>query len=200
MINKKIVSLLFFLFLITPTFSQKENTKKWKFAFQLDNRFSSIRNNNITIFGTKAGLQYKNLTRFGIGTSFLLSPVSIEYFNKKFKVQETNTINFWYVSFFNDWILYKSNNWECFVTEQIGTGNPSFTKEVNDEIISDVNVGLFLNEFLGQVNYKINNWLGAGAGFGYRNVLNGNPQLKTTFKAPIYIAKIIVYPERFFKK
>lgn len=200
MINKQLILLLFISTVTTLTFSQVESQKKWKFAFQLDNRFSSIRKNDITIFGAKAGIQYRNLTRFGIGTSFLLAPVSIEYFNKKFKVQETNTINFWYVSFFNDWILYKSNHWECFVTEQIGTGNPSFTKEVNDEIISDANVGLFLNEISGQVNYKINNWIGIGTGFGYRNILNGNPQLKTTFNAPIYIVKLIIYPEGIFKK
>ncbi len=200
MINKQLILLLFILSITTLTFSQVESQKKWKFAFQLDNRFSSIRKNDITIFGAKAGIQYRNLTRFGIGTSFLLAPVSIEYFNKKFKVQETNTINFWYVSFFNDWILYKSDHWECFVTEQIGIGNPSFTKEVNDEIISDANVGLFLNEISGQVNYKINNWIGIGTGFGYRNILNGNVQLKTTFNAPIYIFKLIIYPEGIFKK
>ncbi len=194
------ISFAIILFLIsTSIFSQESSPKKWKFAFQLDNRFSNIRKSNITIFGAKAGIQYKNFTRFGIGTSFLLTPVSIEYFNKKFKVQETNTINFWYISIFNDWILYKSNHLECFITEQIGTGNPSFTKEVNDEIISDANVGLFLNEISGQINYKINNWLGAGAGFGYRNIINGNPQLKSTFNAPIYIAKIIIYPEGIFK-
>ena len=59
---------------------------------------------------------------------------------------------------------------------------------------------LFLNEFSGQVNYKLNNWLGAGSGFGYRNIINGNPKLKSTFNAPIYIAKIIIYPEGIFKK
>lgn len=191
--------IIFFVISIT-IFSQEISSKKWKFAFQLDNRFSSIRNANITIFGAKNGIQYKNLTRFGVGASFLLTPVSIQYFNKKFKVQETNTINFWYISFFNDWILYKSKHWECFVTEQIGTGNPRLTKEVNDEIVADINIGLFLNEFSGQINYKLNNWLGAGTGFGYRNIINGNPQLKSTFNAPIYIAKIIIYPEGIFKK
>lgn len=196
----KINFTIFFFIIYTAIFSQEISSKKWKFAFQLDNRFSSIRNTDITIFGAKTGIQYKNLTRFGVGASFLLTPVSIQYFNKKFKVQETNTINFWYISFFNDWILYKSNHWECFVTEQIGTGNPRLTKEVNDEVVADINIGLFLNEFSGQVNYRLNNWLGAGTGFGYRNIINGNPQLKSTFNAPIYIAKIIFYPEGIFKK
>jgi hypothetical protein len=191
--------LILFLLTITAFFAQETSPKKWKFAFQLDNRFSSIGKNDITIFGAKAGLQYKNKTRFGLGTSFILTPVTFDYFNKKFKTQESNTLNFWYVSVFNDWILYKKNNWECFVTEQVGYGKPSFVKEVNDEIVADVNIGLFVNEISGQVNYKLNNWLGAGAGFGYRNMLNGNGQIKNAINAPIYIVKVIVYPDSLFK-
>ena len=130
---KKIIFILLFIFISTSNFSQENKPKKWRFVFQLDNRFSSIRNTNITIFGAKVGIQYKNLTRFGVGVSFIVNPVTIEYFNKKLKVQETNVLSFWYLSFFNDWILYKSDHWECFVTEQIGTGNPSLKKEINDE-------------------------------------------------------------------
>ncbi len=198
MINRRLGLLLVVIFTSITTLAQESNPKKWKFAFQFDNRFSSIRKKDITIFGAKAGVQYKNLTRFGIGTSFILNQVSIEYFNKKLKVQEINTLNFWYISIFNDWILYKSSHWECFVTEQIGFGKPSFVKEVNDEIVNDINVGLLVNEISGQVNYKINDWIGLGAGIGYRNVLNKNSQLKNTFDAPIYIIKLIIYPEAIF--
>lgn len=200
MFKFKIGFISFFLLLTSAIYSQETKPKKWKFAFQIDNRFSSIRKNNIAIFGAKVGLQYKNLTRFGVGTSFIINPVTIEYFNKKLKVQETNTLNFWYISVFNDWILYKSNHWEVFVTEQIGTGNPSLKKEINDDVVANINVGLFLNEVSGQVNYKINNCIGAGTGFGYRNILNGNPQLKDTFNAPIYIVKLIIYPDAIFSK
>lgn len=188
------------IFLISfSVFGQESEVKKWKFAFQFDNRFSSIRENDITIFGTKAGLQYKNRTRFGLGVSFILNPLTIEYFNKKSKVNETNNIDFWYVSVFNDWILYKNDNWECFVTEQIGYGKPSFVREVHDEIVTDLNIPLFVNEISGQVNYKFNSWVGVGAGFGYRNILNSNAKLKNSFDAPIYIVKVIIYPEVFFK-
>lgn len=197
---KKTIFVFILLLVSASNFSQENIPKKWKFAFQLDNRFSSIRNTDITIFGAKVGLQYKNLTRFGVGASFIVNPVTIEYFNKKLKVQETNVLNFWYLSFFNDWILYKSNHWECFLTEQMGTGNPSLKREVNDEVVANINVRLLLNEISGQVNYKINNWIGVGAGIGYRNILNNNPQLKNNFDAPIYIAKIIIYPETIFKK
>ena len=197
---KKTIFVFILLLVSASNFSQENIPKKWKFAFQLDNRFSSIRNTDITIFGAKVGLQYKNLTRFGVGASFIVNPVTIEYFNKKLKVKETNVLNFWYLSVFNDWILYKSNHWECFLTEQMGTGNPSLKREVNDEVVANINVRLLLNEISGQVNYKINNWIGVGAGIGYRNILNNNPQLKNNFDAPIYIAKIIIYPETIFKK
>lgn len=192
--------LLGFLLLFSTLLYSQETSKKWKFIFQLDNRFSSIRGNDVTVFGTKVGVQYKKLTRFGVGSSFILNPIYIDYFNKKLKAEETNKINFWYFSFFNDWILYKNKRWECFVTEQVGFGDPNFTKEVNNDIVSNVDVNLYINEISGQVNYKITPWIGLGVGLGHRNLLNKKSVLNTTFDAPIYIAKIIIYPDYFFKK
>jgi hypothetical protein len=187
-------------FIFSISIYAQDAPKKWSFAFQLDNRFSSIRHQEISVFGAKIGFQYKKLTRIGLGSSFIINPVYINYFNKKLNKDETNKISFWYFSFFNDWIFYKNDNWECFVTEQLGYGKPSFVKEINDDVVSDVNVDLYVNEISGQVNYKITSWIGVGAGYGYRNLLNNKPVLKTTFDAPIFIAKIIILPEIFFKK
>ncbi len=198
MFKPKNILFVLLICLSNSVFSQNNEVKKWKFAFQLDNRFSSIAKNDITIFGAKVGIQYKNKTRLGLGVSFIINPVTIQYLNKRTGKEETNTVNFWYISLFNDWILYKNKNWECFVTEQIGYGKPSFTQEINDEIVSDVNVSLLVNEISGQAGYKINDWIGLGAGFGYRNLINRQAKLKTAFNAPIYIVKIIIYPEAFF--
>lgn len=195
----KTTVLLLFIFFSILCFGQ-DNDPKWKLTFQLDNRFSEIHDSKVTIFGAKIGVQYKKLTRFGVGSSFILNPVYINYFNKKTNEEETNKINFWYLSFFNDWILYKNEKWECFVTEQVGFGRPSFTKEINNDIVSDINLNLFINEVSTQVNYKITPWVGVGAGIGYRNLLNKKSVLNATFDAPIYIAKVILYPGAFFKK
>ena len=194
--NKSFIIL--FLVFSMVCFSQ-DQTKKYKFNFQLDNRISSIRGNTITLFGAKIGVQYKNLTRFGVGASFIVNPVEIRYINKQTKLEEVNSINFWYGSFFNDWILYKNDNWECFVSEQIGFGKPSFVRLAGDEVVTDVAIPLFVNEISGQINYKMYSWLGFGAGIGYRNILNSNSKLKTALDAPIYILKIIIYPESILK-
>ena len=191
-----IAVLLFF----STAFYGQETPNKWKFAFQLDNRFSSIRGKEVTVFGAKVGVQYRKLTRFGIGGSLVLNPIYIDYFNKKLNTPETNKISFWYLSVFNNWILYKNKKWECFLTEQVGFGRPNFTKEINNYVVSDVDVDLYINELSGQVNYKLTPWVGLGIGIGHRNLLNKKSVLNTTFDAPIYIAKIIIYPDYFFKK
>lgn len=188
--------LLLFVFL---TAQSQDSIKKWKFNFQLDNRFSSIRKNDLVIFGAKLGMQYKNKIRFGIGASSILNEVDISYTNRKTNLSEENKINFWYFSMYIDWIVYKKGNWECFVTEQLGFGKPKFIKEINNDIVSDLNVNLYINEISGQANYKINSWAGIGMGVGYRNLINAKPQLNTTFNAPIYIVKVIIFPETFFK-
>jgi len=193
-------SFLLIAFLISILSFSQEIIPKWRFNFQLDNRISSIRNNEVGIFGTKVGVQYKKYTRFGLGVSFIANPVTITYFNKNTNVQNENVLHFWYVSVFNDWVLYKKNNLECFVTEQIGYGKPTFVHEVNSTIVNDSHVDLYVNEISGQVNYKIFSWVGAAAGFGYRNLFNKKSFLDTTFNAPIYIVKLIIYPETFFNK
>ena len=187
--------LFFFLFsFIFTCFSQDSIQKKWKFNLQLDNRFSSIKNNNITIFGFKAGVQYRNLTRFGVGMSTVLKPISVDYYNSETSSIETNSMNFWYVSVFNDWIFFRNNHWQCFVTEQFGVGKPNFTKAINNQIVSDVDVTIFLSEISVQAQYKILPWIGAGAGIGYRNSLNKSNVLKSNINAPIYVLKVILYP------
>lgn len=191
-----VVVLLCFL----TTFYGQETPNKWKFAFQLDNRFSSIRSKEVAVFGAKVGVQYRKLIRFGVGGSFVSNPVYIDYFNKRLNTPETNKISFWYLSLFNDWILYKNKKWECFLTEQLGFGRPNFTKEINNDVLSDVDVTVYVNEISGQLNYKIVPWIGVGAGIGHRNLLNKKSVLNTTFDAPIYIAKIILYPDFFFIK
>jgi hypothetical protein len=197
---KPFTTFLLLVFFVSLTTTAQITEKNYKFAFQFDNRFSSIRSNDITILGGKVGFQYKKMFRLGLGVSFITSPVNITYLDKKTNALSDNKISFWYGSIFNDWIFYKNQKWECFVTEQIGYGKPSFVKTVNDEIVNDISIPLYVNEISGQVNYKIFHWLGAGAGIGYRNIWNKQAALRSTFDAPIYIAKIILYPETMLKK
>ena len=190
---------ILFLFLVSLcTFSQTTTDRRWQFDFQFDNRYSKIKEHEVVIMGAKIGVQYKKLTRFGVGTSFLIRPIDILSTNKKtLKLIEYKT-SFWYVSLYNDWILYKSNHWECFLTEQIGYGRPSDVKEINGKVVRDGVLELYVNEISTQTNYKINTWLGLGAGVGYRNLLNQNSVLSSSFDGPIYIFKVIVCPTAIF--
>ena len=198
--SMKKLLLFWFVCFYSVCFAQDIVSKTWKFNFQLDNRISQIKDKNITIFGLKAGVEYKSLTRFGIGTSFVLNPISIDYVNKKTRQTEQNSMEFWYVSVFSDWILFRNERWHCFVTEQIGVGQPNFIKTINDEVVSDVNVTIYINEISLQAQYKILPWIGAGAGFGYRNNLNKSQLLKSAIDAPVYIVKVILYPNMILQK
>jgi hypothetical protein len=166
----KISPLVFILF-ISFQLSAQDSIPKWKFNFQFDDRISSIRNNSIVLIGAKFGYQYKKLTRIGLGTSFLLKPVEFEYINKRTSRVVTNNVDFWYFSIYNDWILYHRHHFEVFITEQVGFGKPRYIRELGDEVF------------------------GVGAGIGYRSLFNKQSLLTSTFDAPIYMAKLIVYPE-----
>lgn len=191
---------LFLIFLTQITSGQTTEIDNWKFVVQLDNRFSSIQKNDIFIVGGKAGFQYLERLRVGIGASLILEPVMLEYFNKQTNKDETNTMGFWYGSVFGDWIAYKNQRFEVFFTEQIGFGKPNFTKTIDDKIVSDVNTNIFINEISGQINYKIRPWIGVGAGFGYRNSIRKSPQIKRALDAPVYMLKLIFYPQVFIRR
>ncbi len=95
------------LLLSVITFSQE--VKKWKLDFQLDNRFSFIRNQSITIFGAKIVVSYKEITSFGVGASFIINPVELGFINRQTQEEGTTSINFWYFSLYNDWYIFKKN-------------------------------------------------------------------------------------------
>lgn len=197
--NTVVIILLTMMTLYTQ--GQETNSKNWKFNFQLDNRFSSIRNTDILIFGAKIGSQYKNSLRVGGGVSFITNPVEVAFFNRKNNVRGTVHIGFWYGSLFTDLILYKNEKWEWLITEQIGFGKPSIVRTtVDDEVVRAARVNLWVNEISTQTSYKIRPWIGAGIGVGYRRIFNGDNLLSDTFNAPIYIGKLILYPQYWFKK
>ncbi|MEO0058900.1 MAG: hypothetical protein RLZZ312_547 [Bacteroidota bacterium] len=191
---------LFFLMIAQIVTCQTTEIDNWKFVVQLDNRFSSIQKNDIFIVGGKAGFQYLERLRVGIGASLILEHVTIEYFNKQTNQDEVNTMGFWYGSVFADWIAYKNQRFEVFFTEQIGFGKPNFTKTVNDKIVSDVNTNILINEISGQINYKVRPWIGLGAGFGYRNSIRKSLQIRRALDAPVYMLKLVFYPQVFLKK
>ncbi len=194
------LSILICVFFLSLQTVAQESISKWKPNFQLDNRVSSIRNNSILLIGGKIGCQYKGLTRIGIGASFIVNPVEFEYVSKKTSKVVTNKVDFWYFSIYNDWILYKRYNFDVIITEQLGFGKPRYVREIGEELVSDANVDLYINELSTQVNYKINPIIGVGAGIGYRNLFNKKSVLNATFDAPIYMFKIIIYPRGLFKK
>ena len=56
-------------------------------------------------------------------------------------------------------ILYKNNKWECFVTEQVGFGKPSFVKEINKLSDEYVLINDFNLSFSPAIFYKKQNQL-----------------------------------------
>lgn len=194
------LSLFVCIVLLSFCSKAQDTLPKWKPNFQLDNRVSSIRNNSIVLIGAKLGFQYKNLTRIGIGSSFILKPVEFEYINQKTGELVRNKADFWYFSIYNDWIIYKNHNLEIFITEQIGYGKPKYSRGLGDEVLSESKVDLYINELSTQANYKITPIVGVGIGIGYRNLFNKKSLLNPTFDAPLYMAKLIIYPRELWDR
>ncbi|OYU84975.1 MAG: hypothetical protein CFE24_04060 [Flavobacterium sp. BFFFF2] len=177
---------------------QAQNEQNWKFFANLDNRFSSIRNNSILLVGVKTGMQYKKKYRIGLGFSWMTSPVTVNFLNKKTRQTESNEIHFWYGSMFFDYVIFRNKRWEFFATEQLGYGQPEFKVAVQTDVVSDLDIPLYINEISTQINYKVTKGFGVGAGIGYRNLWNRKALLRDTFDAPIYILKVTLYPEDWF--
>lgn len=159
-----------------------------KFYLSFDNRNSFISSRNALFLGVKAGLEYDELFRYGLGFTSLYNQTYATYINDIKKSEET--LNFNYVSIFAEYIFYKENpKFELSMPINLGLGYSWLANKIST-------TGHFQMLYEAQLNgmYFPVKFFGLGAGVGYRLMLINNPHIDEQFTAPIYSfrAKLIL--------
>jgi len=214
--------LLFFLCVVSShtCFSQTDTTikktRKVSFYFAFDVRWSLVREIPVRIGGLKTGISFRkkhtvglgyyNLGRPFWGEYFLTNPVEYDAEQTLFSRRQGTNVNvntkvrlsMDYVSLFYEYRFLAHRKWNMDWNVQLGAGNVKievFNKQ-NGRLIGGYPKMELINllESSVSVQYKIVQWLGLGAGIGYRYMIQPNDYISTTFNYPIWSLKFILFP------
>ena len=158
-----------------------------RFIAKLDMRGSFISNRNVRIAGIKIGFEHAQRFQYGIGYSFLLSPVKHDrYINSELGVRSTR-LRFGYIAPYVDYAFYQRGHWEVRIPVQIGFGSGSIIYEdSNGRKRKLLRSGVVLYEPAMTVQYRFLKYFGIGAGWGFRLVMYTRSGLDERITAPVY--------------
>jgi hypothetical protein len=159
---------------------------------KLDMRGSFIGNESVQFAGIKLGLEHAGKVQYGIGYSFLLSPVEGNAHVEGLGEVGTR-LRFGYVTPYFDFAFYQKNNWELRIPVQFGIGSGSVVYDDADGRKRKLQHStVFLYEPSMTVQYRFLKYFAIGGGWGYRLVLRSAP-LADGLTAPIYTFGLRVF-------
>lgn len=184
------------------------DSSKVKLVLNLDSRQSFIKNQAVSMFGVKGGIQLHGKWRLGVGYYTLFFPLNIAYLDADSSVLNLK-VKFQYVSAYAEYVIFHKERWEISLPVQLGYGWSQFSKQSADEKttykVKEQN--LTMGEISISGYYRIWNWIGVDGGFGYRTIFGSKSTLilKRFYDAPIYTIKLkifigVLYNDIFRKK
>jgi hypothetical protein len=157
-----------------------------RWVVKLDVRGSFISNQNVRVVGVKLGLEHARRFQYGVGYSFLLTPVEREQ-EVPGVGEVVARLRLGYVTPYVDYAFYQRGNWEVRLPVQIGLGAGSLGYRDADGRRHRIRrSGLVFYEPAMTVQYRFMKYLGVGGGIGYRLVLHTSEGLGEQLTAPTY--------------
>jgi len=195
-----------------------QKIKKVTFYFSLDIRRSLVRDIPVRISGLKIGVRIKQNHSIGVGYYNLGVPFFGQYYisnpvdydadqtlfsrrqGKNVNVETRFKLSMAYFSLFYEHRFLARRKWNMDITGQIGNGILNidvFNKQNGRKIVGESHKpNVKLVEASISVQYKMTSWLYAGAGVGYRQMINTDEYVSKTFNYPIYTLKLILVPNK----
>lgn len=160
---------------------------------KLDVRGSFVDNRNVRLMGVKLGLEHAGRFQYGIGYTFLFSPVDQERFVEN--VGNTNLrLRVGYISPYVDYAFYQRGRWEMRIPVQLGFGSASTSYAAADGgRITYQRTGLLVYEPAMTVQYRFWKYLAVGGGWGFRLVLQTGDHIGENLSAPIYALGLRIF-------
>ena len=184
--------------------------KRFKLLFEFDNKTNLGR--PLTFRGFKLGLKYNEVHEFGLGifNNNLFYDTSILFLEKKnVFLDKRSIVN--YTTFFYQYAIIHNSKWEVSIPIHLGFGkadhklvehrNRSNESNKNSKILNDVvsrEVFNYQKNFtvweLGlDGQYIFHEWLGIGAGLGFRHLLSGDNHSEKLIQSGTYSIKLKIF-------
>ncbi len=160
---------------------------------KLDMRGSFVSNSNVRLVGIKVGLEHAKRFQYGVGYSFLWTPVVRDREVPLLGVRSTR-LRLGYANAYVDYAFYQRGPWEMRIPVQIGVGSGSVVYEdLGGRKQKLYRTGVIVWEPAMTVQYRFLKYFGVGAGWGYRLVMHTRSGLDERLTAPIYTLGIRVF-------
>lgn len=164
-----------------------------KLVVKLDIRGSFVSNQNVRIMGAKLGLEHAGRFQYGIGYSFLYTPVERQQ-EVPGEGLTTLRLRVGYLSPYVDYAFFQRGPWEVRLPVQFGIGGASTVyQDPSGEKKRYQRTGLLIYEPAMTVQYRFLKYLGVGGGWGFRLVLQTGDKLGENLNAPIYTFGLRVF-------
>ncbi len=188
---------------LLDTISASFHTKP-KVFFQLDAYNSFVSKEPANTFGYKAGLEFNNRIKIGIGyytvTSDIVKEKILSYDQHIDTMQNAQLdMNFIPVSF--EYIFYNKDPWQFSVPLNIGAGKSYFWyyKNATGERGRTDEKTIMLFTLSVDAQYKVIKWAGVGGGLGFRQMLKDNSNIHENFNSIIYSLQLRIFVDEIFK-
>ncbi len=182
----------------------------------MDVRRSLVRDVTAKISGLKVGLTFLRRNTVGIGYYNMGRPIFQDYYvsngvdydatqafvskktGQNVDVETRVQLSMAYISLFYEYRVLAHRKWNIDLTIQSGFGQAYIIayNKANNRLAPGYPHHIPINLLEGSVlvQYKIFTWFGAGAGVGYRHMLNPDDYVTSTFNYPIWILKFMIFP------
>ncbi len=165
---------------------------------KLDSRNSFISGRNARVHGIKAGLSFGKKLTLGIGYNWIAKGIRQEMPPNSPVV--TGDVQLRYIAPFIEYSFFKKGNWEAVVPVQLGVGRSfiQYSYLGSKHRIHQNSVVLYEPGM--NLEYKIINLIGVGAGVGYRIMLKNNKEIDRSFTSPVYVLRFRLIFDELFKQ
>lgn len=180
------------VWIITGHKPLNDHFKRWKFDFVLDARQTIVSGIVARLAGTRIGMEYRRVHRFGLGFYNLGDGISVNSLAEVNPEIVKANVNLRYTSFFYERVMYFHPKWELSLTAHAArgriTGNYLIAGGIKPQAFPTQRVKAF--EFSTTAYYNLNWWISLGTGIGYRIVPDAPEEVSHIYNSPIVLARI----------
>jgi hypothetical protein len=162
------------------------------FSFCFNTRSSYISNYDANIFGYMVGVCFGKKFTIGGGINSLSSTI----YQTSYVGGDTlkGKLNFFFFSYFVEYIITLSKHWRIDIPISIGIGNASLQYTENKQVTTQDNRTIIPLEPQVELDYNFNKYVGLYTQVGYRYMLVNNNLLSYNFNSVTYSVGVLIYP------
>ena len=164
-------------------------------VFQVDQRFSLLNGKVVGINGLKGGIEWNGRLRAGLGVYLLSGGVPTDApLPPDLPPNTRDELRFRYLVGYGEYVLIGNPRWEVSAPIQVGVGKFYSRYQLPDGgVRRSAKDQIYILEPSIASHYRLFQWLGLGAGAGYRQMLFINDKLEDELSGAIFYGRVKLF-------